>query len=241
MKKIISITLIITVFSACSSSGQIFKIPDEITSELLNTDKPLSEKEVADGLKEALTVGTGKTVDIVSLADGYFKNAMIKVLFPPDAVKVEKKLREMGLGEQCDKMILSLNRAAEDASKEAKPIFISAIKQMTFADAMKILKGNDNAATEYLKGTTSSQLKNAFKPKIRNSLQKVNATKYWADVFNTYNQIPFVEKVNPDLDEYVTQKGMDGLFYMIAQEEGKIRKDPAARVTDLLKKVFGKK
>lgn len=236
MYKLVNFIIIIAFISACSSTGQIIKIPKE-----LSFDKPLSEKEVADGLREALTIGSGKAADVVSIADGYFKNTAIKILFPPDAVKVEKKLREMGLNTQVDKAILSLNRAAEDAAKEAKPIFIVAIKQMTFADAMKILRGNDNAATEYLRQTTTTQLKSAFKPKVKNSLDKVNATKYWLDIMSTYNQIPFVEKINPDINEYVTQKAIDGLFLMLTKEESKIRKDPAARVTELLKKVFGNK
>jgi hypothetical protein len=171
--------------------------------------------------------------------DGYFKNPQIKIPFPPDVKRVEDRLRQIGLGGEVDKFIMTLNRGAEDAAKEAKPIFIAAIKQMTIQDAWGILKGEENAATEYLRRTTSSQLYEKFKPVIANSLNKVSATKYYSDLVNTYNKIPMVEKVNPDLNDYATNKAMDGLFLLIAQEEKKIRQDPVARTSDLLKKVFG--
>lgn len=234
MLKTSIIIFIALVLSACTSTEILQNI-----SEVLQTEKPLTKEEAGRGLKEALTIGIKKGADMVSKEDGYFKNSSIKIPFPPDAVKVARKLRNMGLGKQVDRVILTLNRAAEHAAKEAKPIFINAIKQMTFADAMHILKGDQNAATEYLKRTTSDQLKVKFKPVIQNSLDQVSATKYWTDVINIYNKIPFVEKVNPDLNEFVTQKAMNGLFFMIAKEEAKIRKDPLARVTELLKRVFG--
>jgi hypothetical protein len=154
---------------------------------------------------------------------------------------VEKKLRQIGMGEQVDKFILSLNRAAEDAAKEAKPVFVAAIKGMTIQDAMGILKGEDDAATQYLKKTTSTELHSKFNPIIKTSLDKVDATKYYSDLIKAYNRIPLVEKVNPNLDEYATEKAMEGLFIMIAKEEVSIRKDPAARTSALLKKVFGSK
>ena len=235
MQRSLIIIFIALAFVACTSTEILRGI-----SEVLQTEEPLTSEEIGRGLKEALIIGIKKGADMVSKEDGYFKNSSIKIPFPPDAVKVAKKLRDMGLGKQVDKVILTLNRGAEHAAKEAKPIFINAIKQMTFADAMHILKGDENAATEYLKRTTSDQLKVKFKPVIQNSLDQVSATKYWTDVINIYNKIPFVEKVNPDLNEFVTQKAMNGLFFMIAKEEAKIRRDPIARVTDLLKRVFGK-
>jgi hypothetical protein len=201
----------------------------------------LSKDEVAAGLKEALTKGISKGSDQVSKVDGYFKNPEIKLPFPPDVKHVEKKLRQIGMGEQVDKFILSLNRAAEDAAKEAKPVFVAAIKGMTIQDAMGILKGEDDAATQYLKKTTSTELHSKFNPIIKTSLDKVDATKYYSDLIKAYNRIPLVEKVNPNLDEYATEKAMEGLFIMIAKEEVSIRKDPAARTSALLKKVFGSK
>jgi hypothetical protein len=168
-------------------------------------------------------------------------NPEIKIPFPPEAISVETKLRSVGLGKQVDKAVLSINRAAEDAAKEAKPIFVAAIKGMSITDAIQIVTGKENAATEYLKRTTTIELKAKFEPVIRNSLNKVNATRYWSDVMNTYNKIPLVQKMNPDLTAYVTDRAIEGLFVMIAQEEFRIRKDPVARTTDLLKKVFGSK
>ncbi len=194
--------------------------------------------EVTNGLKEALTQGATKGAKLVSQLDGYFKNPEIKIPFPPDVKMVETKLRSLGLGNQVDEFVLSLNRAAEDAAKEATPIFVSAIKQMTIADAMGILKGEPDAATQYLKKTTTVQLKEKFKPVVQNSLNKVNAIKYYADLIGNYNRIPFVQKVNPDLNAYATDMAVQGLFVMIAKEEKNIRKDPLARSTDLLKKVF---
>jgi hypothetical protein len=198
-----------------------------------------TEQEAAQGIREALVNGTGKSVDLVSLADGYFGNAEIKIPFPEDARVVESTLRSMGMGKQVDDAILSINRAAEDAAHEAKPIFVDAITAMSIQDAIGIVKGEDNAATEYLRKSTSLELNKKFQPVISKSLDRVQATRYWADVINTYNRIPFVQKVNPDLSAYVTGLAIDGLFIMISREEKKIRKDPLARTSDLLKKVFG--
>lgn len=202
------------------------------------TGESLSADEVAGGLKEALTQGISKGADLVSKPDGYFKNPAIKIPFPPEVKKVETKLRAAGMGKDVDNFILTLNRAAEDAALEAKPIFVAAIKQMTIQDAWNILKGNEDAATVYLIRTTSPALKEKFLPIIKASLQKVNATKYYADLVTNYNKLPFVDKVDPDLDEYATDKAIDGLFFMIAQEEKNIRKNPGARTSDLMKKVF---
>ncbi len=199
----------------------------------------LSTEEVAQGLKEALTNGVSKGSDLVSQVDGYFKNPEIKIPFPPEVKQVESRLRQIGLGSEVDKFVLTLNRGAEDAAKEAKPIFIEAVRQMTIQDAWSILKGERDAATQYLKKSTSALLKEKFKPIIQNSLNKVNATKYYGDLVNSYNRIPMVQKVNPDLDDYATDKAIEGLFVMIAKEEKNIRENPLARTSELLKKVFG--
>lgn len=236
MKRIILITLcFVIVFGAEAQLDKLKKAAKSVTSG----GSGLSSAEIAEGLKEALTNGISKGSDLVSQVDGYFKNQEIKLPFPPEAKNAETKLRQMGLGSEVDKFILSLNRAAEDAAKEAKPIFVTAIKSMTIQDAASILQGAPDAATQYLKRTTSPQLKEKFKPVIQNSLNKVNATKYYADLIGTYNKIPMVQKMNPDLDEYATDEAIEGLFIMIAKEEKNIRSNPAARTSELLKKVFG--
>ena len=158
---------------------------------------------------------------------------------PKEAVKVEKNLRKLGMGKMVDNAIMSMNRAAEDATTGVKDIFIGAIKGLTIQDGMALLKGSNTAATEYLKSKTTSQLTDKITPVVKASLQKVDATKYWKDVFDTYNKLPLVTPVNSDLPGYVTQKALDGMFYTISQEELKIRTDPAARIDDILKKVFG--
>lgn len=224
------------VLGACTTA-QINQALGDLNKSLGGSE--LTTAEVAEGLKEALVKGISTGSDQASQLDGYFKNPRIKIPFPPDIKKVEDKLRQIGLGNEVDKFVMTLNRGAEDAAKEAKPIFINAIKQMTIQDAWGILKGEENAATEYLKRTTSAQLREKFEPVIANSLNKVNATKYYGDIISTYNKIPLVEKVNPDLNDYATTKAMDGLFLLIADEEKKIRQDPVARTTELLKKVFG--
>ncbi|HMV10311.1 MAG TPA: DUF4197 domain-containing protein [Cyclobacteriaceae bacterium] len=231
--------ILAVVLTGCTSA-QINQALDNV-NKTLGSEKPLTTAEVAEGLKEALVKGISTGSDLVSVTDGYFKNPEIKVPFPPDVKKVEDAVRKIGLGSQVDKFVMTLNRGAEDAAKEAKPIFIAAIKSMTIQDAWAILRGEENAATEYLKRTTSAQLKEKFKPVIQNSLNKVSATKYYGEIVSRYNQIPLVEKVNPNLDDYATDKAIEGLFVMIAKEEKNIRQDPVARTTDLLKRVFGYK
>jgi hypothetical protein len=194
----------------------------------------LSTDDIGAGLKEALNVGVQKGTAQLSAVNGFFSNAAVKILMPPEAQKAEKTLRGMGLGKQVDDAILSMNRAAEDAAKSAAPIFLNAIKQMTITDAVGILKGGDDAATKYL-------LTAAFNPVIKQSLEKVDATKYWNSVFSTYNKIPFVKKVNTDLVAYVTDKALSAIFYQVALEEVNIRKNPLAQTTSLLKSVFGGK
>ncbi|MCX8023002.1 MAG: DUF4197 domain-containing protein [Syntrophorhabdaceae bacterium] len=198
------------------------------------------ENTTIAGLKEALTIGTGNAVTLVSKTDGYFKNQMIKILFPDSIQRVADVLGRLGYQRQIDEFILSMNRAAENAAPKAKEIFIGAIKEMTFEDAMSILKGNDTAATEYFKAKTSNQLYNAFKPVVSKSLNTVGATERYKTMMHSYEAIPFVSKEYFDLDHYVTNKALDGLFYMVGEEEKKIRNNPAARVTDLLKAVFTK-
>src|ERR1035437_614147 len=208
--------------------------------KMLNSkSKGLTEKDAADGIKEALVNGTGESVKSVSVLNGYWGNPEIKIPFPSEAKEMESKLRAVGMGKKVDEFNESMNRAAEKAANEAKPIFIAAIKNMTIRDAINIVKGTDNAATLYLKNNTSTELIEKFQPIIKTSLDDVNATRHWGDLITTYNKIPLVKKMNPNLPEYVTQKAIDGLFVMIAKEELKIRKDPMARTSDLLKKVFG--
>lgn len=225
--------LTIGVVQSASCQINLKKLKKALEGESLSTE------EVAQGLKEALTNGVSKGSDLVSQVDGYFKNPEIKIPFPPEVKQVESRLRQIGLGDEVDKFVLTLNRGAEDAAKEAKPIFVEAVRQMTIQDAWAILRGEQDAATQYLKKSTSSLLKEKFKPIIQNSLNKVNATKYYGDLVNSYNRIPLVQKVNPDLDEYATEKAIEGLFVMIAKEERNIRENPLARTSELLKKVFG--
>jgi Protein of unknown function (DUF4197) len=200
----------------------------------------LSSSDIVSGLKEALSIGAQKSGDKLSATDGFFKDAAVKILLPEQIREVENKMRTLGFGKLVDNAELSMNRAAEDASKAAAPIFLDAIKKMTVTDALNILKGSDTAATGYLRKTTTPELTTAFRPVIETSLQKTDANKYWKDVFSTYNK--FTSKpVDTDINSYVTGKALDGLFYYVAQEEVNIRKNPAARVTDILKSVFGAK
>lgn len=200
----------------------------------------LTSAEIGSGLKQALEIGIGKGAQKLSAKDGYFKSAY-KIGLPPEAQKVADKLRNVPGFSNVESVILEkINRGAEDAAKRAKPIFVSAIRQMTFRDAMDILMGDKNAATSYLNRTTNSQLYSEFNPVIVKSLDKFKARKYWEDAVNAYNKIPFVQKANPDLDDYVTTEALKGLFSMVEKEENNIRTNVSARTTDLLKKVFAK-
>lgn len=199
----------------------------------------LSSDNISNGLKEALTVGANNAAKKLGAQDGFFGNAVLKILMPPEAQKIEKKLRDYGMGSQVDDAILSMNRAAESASKSAAPIFVNAIKSMSITDAYNILKGTDTAATGYLREKTTPQLTSAFSPVIQQSLDDVGATTKWSALVALYNNIPFVKKLNPDLVGYVTDKALSGMFLSVAEEEKKIRKDPVAQTTDILKKVFG--
>ena len=232
MKKIYLFGLIIFFsFSGCETAKSI---RDSVGSA---TNGNLTTSEVVQGLKQALELGTDSATFHLASLNGFYKDEMVKILMPPEAQNVEKTLRNVGLGSVVDKAVLSMNRAAEDASKYVGNIFINAIKQMTIQDAFGILRGGDLAATNYLKEKTTAQLTSAFTPIVSKSLDNTNATKYWKDVFTAYNR--FSNKpVNTDLTAYVTQKALDGLFYHVGLEEQQIRKDPAARITDILKKVF---
>lgn len=236
MKKTALYSLIVILLSACTTAQiqQAQKVYNDYTQ-----DDKLTDADVGSGLKEALIQGITKGSNTASATDGFFKNSLIKIPFPPEAKKVETKLRQLGMGNQVDKFVLTLNRGAEAAAKEAKPIFINAIKSMTIQDAWGILKGEPNAATNYLKRTTSAQLTAKFKPVMRNTLNQTSATKHYGDLVNTYNKVPFVDKVNPNLDDYATELALKGLFTLVEKEEANIRKNPGARATDLLKKVFG--
>lgn len=249
MKKLVFIFSSVALFSVSSHAQGLKKLINNATHKdstgktgiqkvlQSGTKTPLSSDEIANGLKEALNVGANNAGQKLSAVDGFFKDAAIKILMPAEAQKAEATLRKMGMGKLVDNAILSMNRAAEDAAKQAAPIFIDAIKKMTIQDAVGILKGSDTAATVYLKNKTTVSLTEAFRPVIESSLKKVDATKYWNAVFTTYNKFS-LQKVNPDLAAYVTEKSLSGIFYQVGLEEQKIRKDPVARTTDLLKKVF---
>lgn len=202
----------------------------------------LSQGEVVDGLKQALSIGTGNTVQALSKAGGYYDNPKVRIPLPGAVQKCEKILRATGFGSQVDEFELSMNRAAEKAAPQAKALFIDAIKQMTFSDAKKILDGPDNAATSYFQEKTTDKLQALFKPIIQRSMEKVGVTQYYKSLADRINSLPVAGVITGnylvDLDSYVTKKSIDGLFVRLAEEEAKIRNDPAARVTDLLKKVF---
>lgn len=240
MKRTICLALLAgsLVPAGCGTTGEAVL---RQASEVLSGQSEPSQAEISSGLKQALEVGLGSAAQALSKENGFFGNEAIKILFPPEARKVENTLRSLGAGSLCDDLIKRLNSAAEEAAGKAKPIFVSAIKQMTIKDATNILFGDDDAATQYLRKTTSAELDKTFRPVIKNSLDDVNAPEIWNKVFTRYNQIPTVSKVNPDLEDYITQKALDGLFLSIAQEEKKIRENPAQRTTALLKKVFGYK
>lgn len=237
MKHLKISALVFTTFFlfSCGNTGKILSTANEVY-KVLNVG--ITQDEAANGLKEALKNGTGVGTDFLSKTDGFLKNATYKILFPPEAQKVEQTLRSVGLGNMCDKAIESINRGAEMAVAEAKPVFVNAITAMTISDAINIVTSGNGAGTSYLKRTTSDQLRVKFSPIIQQSLDKVGATRYWTDTITAYNKIPTVQKINPDLNAYVTNKAMEALFNQIELEENKIRQDPLKRTSDLLKKVF---
>lgn len=241
MKKILLIFSVALLVIQSASAQTIKGLFDKVTkSNSATLGNGLSNDDIINGLKEALRVGTDSSAKRLSKLDGFFGDAAIKVLMPAEAKNVETKLRAMGMGSMVDKAILSMNRAAEDAASGVGNIFWNAIKGMSINDGLKILRGGDFAATDYLKSATTKELTEKFRPVIETSLAKFDATKYWKDVFTTYNRFS-MKPVNTDLTAYVTERALSGLFLKISLEEQKIRKDPAAQVTGLLKKVFGSK
>lgn len=241
MRKLLLACALMISVSSCQSQnlGNILKQANDVLGGY--NSATLTTEEIGRGLKEALTVGIKNSSLKASALDGYLGNQTIKLLFPPEAQKVEQKLRSLGLGNECDKFIAALNRGAEKAAEKAVPVFVDAITQMTIQDALGILRGEKDAATNYLKRTSSIALANAFAPIMQDAINSTGATKLYGDIANTYNKIPFQQKINPDLQQYATQKAIDGLFLLVAQEEQKIRDNPAARVSDLLRRVFGTK
>lgn len=237
MKRSLPFLTLLFSFITLSGCDTLNAIQTNLPSSTYGQTTP-TQFEIGSALKQALELGTNNSSDKLSAVDGFFANAAIKILFPPQAQKVESTLRTIGLGKLADNVILSMNRAAEDAAKQAKPIFIAAVKQMTIQDVTNILLGNQDAATQYFKRTTTSGLSAVFRPVVQNSLNKVGATKYYTDAANAYNKIPLVTKINPDITDYVTQKAIDGLFVQIALEELNIRQNLSARSTPLLQKVF---
>jgi hypothetical protein len=241
MMKTLSTFLLVSMLVLTSEAYSQIKLPS-ILKKNSSSGANITENEAGQGIKEALTQGVTNAVLNLNKTDGFFGSAIYKVLLPPDAQKVETTLRKIGMGAQVDKAILAINRGAEDAVGYAKPIFLDAVKEMTLTDALNIVKGNKDAATQYFKQKTSAKLIEAFMPSVKSSLDKVEATKYYGDIVNSYNKLPTTfNKVNPDLPSYVVGKAVDALFDQVAKEEANIRANPAARATDILKKVFGGK
>jgi hypothetical protein len=237
-----AVFLFLSLSLVCTLSAQGLKDLQKKASGVVKSPVAASgftEEEAARALKEAFSKGTEWGVAMVSKENGYFGNPKIKIPFPPDAQQVETRLRSMGMSALCDDVVLSVNRAAEDAGPQAKAIFLKAIQSMTLTDAIQLVKGGEQSGTDYLKKTTRTDLVIAFKPIVQTSLDKVGATRFWTQAIGSYNKIPMIQKVNPDLVDFATQKAVDGLFTMVAEEERKIRKDPLARSSELLKKVFG--
>ncbi len=230
MKKIV---FLLTTFMFFLSCGELQQIADEY-----NLSQNLGNEQIAEALKQALNQGIDKEVSKLMQAGGFYNQPNVRILLPEELQQVDKTLRKIGLGNLADEGIKKLNRAAEEAVKEAKPIFVDAIKQMSFQDAKNILMGGENAATEYLKKTTTDKLYRKFYPVVQNSFKKVGADQVWNQIISRYNKVPFVQKVNPDLNDYVTRKAMEGVFKKIEVEEKKIRSDVRERTTDLMKKVF---
>lgn len=212
---------------------------DDLLRDLTGSGDSEEETMIA-GLKEALNIGTGNAVNALSVEDGYFRNLDIRIPVPEKLQKAESFLRDVGMGERVDEFILGMNRAAEDAAPQARDIFVGAIRDMTVTDAVGIVKGEETAATEFFREKTSANLSDLFRPVIRDSMSRVGAVNSYKKVAGYYNSIPLVEDVEIDLEQYVTQEALDGLFFMVGEEEKKIRRDPAARVTELLREVFGK-
>jgi Protein of unknown function (DUF4197) len=239
MKKLFFAVLVSMLLVPAVSFAQI-KLPKILSGTKASTG--ITENEAGQGIKEALLQGVTTAVLNLNKTDGFFGNQLYKMLLPEDAKKVEKTLRNLGMGSQVDKAILAINRGAEDAVGFAKPIFIDALKEMTLKDALNIIKGDKDEATKYFKDKTKQKLITAFTPSVKTSLDKVEATKYYSDIVTTYNKLPTTfKKADPNLTDYVVGKAVDALFDQVAKEEANIRANPLARTSDILKKVFGGK
>lgn len=240
-KKIFPISLFLLTLSVVSCDV-LEEAAQVITTTPTTTQPQLTNGEVISGLKEALNVGIKNSVSLTSVTDGFLGNAAIRLPFPEEAIKVKQKALEWGLDGQVEKFETTLNRAAEEATKEALPIFMDAITNMSISDGFAILNGGNGAATKFLKDNTTAKLTTAFRPKVEAAISKVKLTDYWNPIITKYNSAMNLtggQKLNPDLNQYVTEKAIAGLFHMVEIEENKIRKDPMARVSDILKKVFG--
>lgn len=229
---IFAIALLSLTYSGCD-------VLQQVSNTVLAGEEGLSDTDIIGGLKQALEIGTGNAANILNKENGYFGDPLVKIAFPQEAQRASDKLTQLGMGSLVNNFVEKMNRGAEAAASGAKPIFVNAIKAMTFADARQILSGPNNAATEYFKGKTTTALYGKFSPVIQNTLEEVKAATLWNKITTTYNKIPLVNRVNTNLTDYVTNKALSGLFLKLAGEEAKIRTDPMARVTDLLKKVFG--
>ncbi|HEV7332581.1 MAG TPA: DUF4197 domain-containing protein [Flavisolibacter sp.] len=230
LKQILLSGILVMGLSAC----------DVLTNLPQTTTTTVTQTEAAQAIREALDQGTGRGIGVLNKPDGFFGNETYKLFLPPDAQRVENTLRQLGFSSLVDKAILQINRAAEDAVGFARPIFLDAIREMTITDAINIIRGPQDAATQYFRQKTTDKLVTAFLPVIKSSLEKFSATKYYTDVINTYNNFPTtVNKINPDLPSYVVNKAVSALFDQIALEEAAIRANPVARTTEILKKVFG--
>ncbi|MDC8006207.1 DUF4197 domain-containing protein [Aureisphaera galaxeae] len=231
IKKLYLLIALVFVSTSCDEL-------QNVVSTLPQGDGGISDAMIGNGLRQALDFGIDKQVQKLTQKDGFYRNELVKILLPEELQKVDKALRDIGLSSLADEGIKALNRAAEDAVKEATPIFVDAVKGITFNDAKNILLGPDNSATNYLKGRTNTALYNKFSPVIQNSFGKVGADQIWTNIINKYNTIPFVNKVNPDLTDYVTNEALKGVYTMISVEEKQIRTKISSRTTDLLRKVF---
>ncbi len=227
-KLILCLTLFLTI--AC---GELQQVVNQLPGGI-----PVSNTEITGALREALNLGIEKQVSKLTVEDGFFRNELVRIILPDELKKVDKTLRDVGLGNLADEGLKVLNRAAEDAVGEATPIFVNAVKGITFEDARNILLGGDNAATQYLTNSTETPLYQAFHPVIRKSFDKVGADRIWNNLINRYNNLPLTTDVNPDLSDYVTKEALEGVYTMIAVEEKQIRNTIAARTTTLLRKVF---
>ena len=229
--------IVVLVLFQCISCGEL----QQVVNQLPQGSQELSNLEIASGLREALNMGIERQVSKLTQTDGFFKNELVKIVLPEELQKVDKTLRDIGLDHLADEGIKVLNRAAEDAVGEATPIFVEAVKGISFDDARNILLGNDDAATRYLSDVTRTALYRKFQPVIEQSLHNVGAVRIWNDLITKYNNIPLTKNVNPDLTDYVTQEARDGVYTMISVEEKEIRTKVSARTTDLLRKVFGQR